>query len=68
MQSPTNSAASNPFLSTAPTNGGQKQSIVELFGPSPADVTTNTTSATKASDDLLALGNPFADMFSGKLS
>ncbi|XP_041983329.1 phosphatidylinositol-binding clathrin assembly protein LAP isoform X9 [Aricia agestis] len=58
VQSPTN-AANNPFLSTAaPTN--QNQSIVDLFGPSPVE-TTNTTS--KASDDLLSLGNPFADMF-----
>ncbi|XP_041983331.1 phosphatidylinositol-binding clathrin assembly protein LAP isoform X10 [Aricia agestis] len=61
VQSPTN-AANNPFLSTAaPTN--QNQSIVDLFGPSPVE-TTNTTS--KASDDLLSLGNPFADMFGGQ--
>ncbi|XP_047034925.1 phosphatidylinositol-binding clathrin assembly protein LAP isoform X8 [Helicoverpa armigera] len=61
VQSPTN-AANNPFLSSAPTN--QNASIVDLFGPSPAD-TTSTTS--KASDDLLSLGNPFADnMFGGQ--
>ncbi|XP_026735552.1 phosphatidylinositol-binding clathrin assembly protein LAP isoform X5 [Trichoplusia ni] len=55
VQSPTN-AANNPFLSSAPA---QSQSIVDLFGP-PAD--TNSTTS-KASDDLLSLGNPFADMF-----
>ncbi|XP_047034919.1 phosphatidylinositol-binding clathrin assembly protein LAP isoform X2 [Helicoverpa armigera] len=59
VQSPTN-AANNPFLSSAPTN--QNASIVDLFGPSPAD-TTSTTS--KASDDLLSLGNPFADNMFG---
>lgn len=60
MQSPTN-AANNPFLSSAPTNN--QPSIVDLFGPTPTD---NGTNATKASDDLLSLGNPFADMFGGK--
>ncbi|KAG6446116.1 hypothetical protein O3G_MSEX004295 [Manduca sexta] len=60
VQSPTN-AANNPFLSTAPTSN--QQSIVDLFGPTPAD-TASTTS--KASDDLLSLGNPFADMFGGQ--
>lgn len=59
VQSPTN-AANNPFLSSAPSN--QNQSIVDLFGPSPAD-TSSTTS--KASDDLLSLGNPFADNMFG---
>ncbi|XP_013166060.1 PREDICTED: phosphatidylinositol-binding clathrin assembly protein LAP isoform X1 [Papilio xuthus] len=63
VQSPTNSAANNPFLSTSTPqnqNQNQNQSIVDLFGPSPADtVSTNS----KASDDLLSLGNPFADMF-----
>ncbi|XP_035453284.1 phosphatidylinositol-binding clathrin assembly protein LAP isoform X11 [Spodoptera frugiperda] len=58
VQSPTN-AANNPFLSSAPS---QTQSIVDLFGPAPAD-TTSTTS--KASDDLLSLGNPFADNMFG---
>ncbi|XP_053615309.1 phosphatidylinositol-binding clathrin assembly protein LAP isoform X7 [Plodia interpunctella] len=58
VQSPTNSAANNPFLSSAAPN--QNQSIVDLFGPSPAD--TNSQNS-KASDDLLSLGNPFADMF-----
>ncbi|XP_014362853.2 phosphatidylinositol-binding clathrin assembly protein LAP isoform X2 [Papilio machaon] len=63
VQSPTNSAANNPFLSTSTPqnqNQNQNQSIVDLFGPTPADtVSTNS----KASDDLLSLGNPFADMF-----
>ncbi|KAJ8711589.1 hypothetical protein PYW08_008543 [Mythimna loreyi] len=59
VQSPTN-AANNPFLSSAPSN--QNQSIVDLFGPAPAD-TSSTTS--KASDDLLSLGNPFADNMFG---
>ncbi|XP_013186198.1 phosphatidylinositol-binding clathrin assembly protein LAP isoform X2 [Amyelois transitella] len=59
VQSPTNSAANNPFLSTAAPNN-QNQSIVDLFGPSPADTTAQSN---KASDDLLSLGNPFADMF-----
>lgn len=61
VQSPTN-AANNPFLSSAPSNN-QNQSIVDLFGPSPADT---TSTASKASDDLLSLSNPFADMFGGK--
>ncbi|KAL0868690.1 hypothetical protein ABMA27_008138 [Loxostege sticticalis] len=58
VQSPTNSAANNPFLSSAPPSN--QQSIVDLFGPAPAEPANN---ASKASDDLLGLGNPFADMF-----
>ncbi|XP_063358823.1 phosphatidylinositol-binding clathrin assembly protein LAP isoform X8 [Cydia amplana] len=58
VQSPTN-AANNPFLSSAPP-ANQNQSIVDLFGPTPAD---GASAANKASDDLLSLGNPFADMF-----
>lgn len=43
----------NPFLSS-PTNSGN---IVDLFSaPAPPQ-------NSKASDDLLQLGNPFADMF-----
>ncbi|XP_023934531.1 phosphatidylinositol-binding clathrin assembly protein LAP isoform X6 [Bicyclus anynana] len=64
VSSPTNSAANNPFLSTGPPAGqpqNQNQSIVDLFGPTPSDTTNTNTS--KASDDLLSLGNPFADMF-----
>lgn len=56
VQSPTNSA-NNPFLSSAPP--AQNQSIVDLFGPAPTD----NNIASKASDDLLSLSNPFADMF-----
>ncbi|KAL0819212.1 hypothetical protein ABMA28_008462 [Loxostege sticticalis] len=61
VQSPTNSAANNPFLSSAPPSN--QQSIVDLFGPAPAEPANN---ASKASDDLLGLGNPFADMFGGQ--
>lgn len=56
LTSPTSSGAAavnNPFLSS-PTNSGN---IVDLFGAS------NQPTNTKASDDLLQLGNPFADMF-----
>lgn len=63
VQSPTNSAANNPFLAApAPQNQSQNQnqSIVDLFGPAPE---TTPTPAGKASEDLLSLGNPFADMF-----
>ncbi|KAJ2954608.1 hypothetical protein O0L34_g2904 [Tuta absoluta] len=59
VQSPTNSAANNPFLSSgAPAS---QPSIVDLFGPAPD--AASQPSAGKASDDLLALGNPFSDMF-----
>lgn len=54
VTSPTSAAANNPFLSS-PTNSGN---IVDLFS-APAQPHHNT----KASDDLLQLGNPFADMF-----
>lgn len=56
LTSPTSSGAAavnNPFLSS-PTSSGN---IVDLFGAS------NQPTNTKASDDLLQLGNPFADMF-----
>ncbi|XP_072933596.1 phosphatidylinositol-binding clathrin assembly protein LAP isoform X9 [Epargyreus clarus] len=59
VQSPTNSAANNPFLSGPPAS--QSQSIVDLFGPP-----ETTAAPSKASDDLLSLGNPFADMFGGQ--
>lgn len=54
MVSPTSAAVNNPFLSS-PTSSGN---IVDLFS-APAAQTANA----KASDDLLQLGNPFADMF-----
>ncbi|CAH2095047.1 unnamed protein product [Euphydryas editha] len=58
VQSPTNSAANNPFLSTGAPAQSQSQAIVDLFGPPAAGAP-----APKPSEDLLALGNPFADMF-----
>lgn len=48
--------ANNPFLSSP--SGGQE---VDLFGG--ADPTAIQTQPTNAMDDLLQLGNPFADMF-----
>lgn len=49
-------AVNNPFLSS-PTSSGN---IVDLFGPTAASAQPPNA---KASDDLLQLGNPFADMF-----
>lgn len=57
VQSPTG-ASTNPFLSS-PVKTMETQPILDLFG---APATTNATSS-KASDDLLQLGNPFAEMF-----
>uniref|UniRef100_A0A0K8T2C3 ENTH domain-containing protein n=1 Tax=Lygus hesperus TaxID=30085 RepID=A0A0K8T2C3_LYGHE len=62
VQSPTNSggpaaAATNPFLVGSPT-----QPIVDLFG-APMSAGDAQAPPAKASDDLLQLGNPFADMF-----
>ncbi|XP_047537816.1 phosphatidylinositol-binding clathrin assembly protein LAP isoform X7 [Vanessa atalanta] len=57
VQSP-GGAASNPFASAAGAAGAAGAGgAADLFGPAPADAPA------KASDDLLALGNPFADMF-----
>lgn len=59
LTSPTggaSAAANNPFLSS-PTNAAN---IVDLFGPTAASAQPPNA---KASDDLLQLGNPFADMF-----
>lgn len=53
------SALTNPFLSSPPASQGNAP-IVDLFGVSSAPAAASTT---KASDDLLQLGNPFADMF-----
>ncbi|XP_017847500.1 phosphatidylinositol-binding clathrin assembly protein LAP isoform X3 [Drosophila busckii] len=76
LSSPTSSSAggvsaalTNPFLSSPPaTPAGQP--IVDLFGVAPVKPTVPATAtavhqatASKASDDLLQLGNPFADMF-----
>ncbi|XP_069175812.1 phosphatidylinositol-binding clathrin assembly protein LAP isoform X19 [Procambarus clarkii] len=62
-------AKNNPFLSSptsesAPvpiTNNGDSAQIIDLFGASQTDSGT-ATQGSKASDDLLQLGNPFADM------
>jgi hypothetical protein len=54
-----NSALTNPFLSSPPQS---QQNIVDLFS---ADISqpSQQEQASKASDDLLQLGNPFADIF-----
>ncbi|CAO1412730.1 unnamed protein product [Diamesa serratosioi] len=57
VSSPTG-AATNPFLSSPPSSSGN---IVDLFGP--ADGATGGAAPSNAMDDLLQLGNPFADMF-----
>jgi len=62
VQSPTSvgAPATNPFLVNSPSS----QPILDLFA-APAPITEQPVSATKASDDLLQLGNPFADIFPG---
>ncbi|XP_073980825.1 phosphatidylinositol-binding clathrin assembly protein lap isoform X10 [Rhodnius prolixus] len=62
VQSPTNSGATatNPFLVGSPT-----QPIVDLFGTPITSAEPQLQQSAKASDDLLQLGNPFADMFGG---
>ncbi|XP_069962881.1 phosphatidylinositol-binding clathrin assembly protein LAP isoform X10 [Bactrocera oleae] len=63
-------ALTNPFLSSPPASSAGAP-IVDLFGAAPATAAGSTGAAgagstaggTKASDDLLQLGNPFADMF-----
>ncbi|XP_017037534.1 phosphatidylinositol-binding clathrin assembly protein LAP isoform X13 [Drosophila kikkawai] len=74
VSSPTSSGAAgasaaltNPFLSSPPA-AQAGQPIVDLFGaasaqPAAAAAATQAQATTKASDDLLQLGNPFADMF-----
>ncbi|XP_050708367.1 phosphatidylinositol-binding clathrin assembly protein LAP-like isoform X18 [Eriocheir sinensis] len=65
-------AKNNPFLSSPtsetapaiPTNNGDPSQIIDLFGASQTDTGAGSL-AGKASDDLLQLGNPFADMLSG---
>lgn len=56
--SPTN--ATNPFLASPPASSGN---IVDFFGA--ADPAAAPQQQTNALDDLLQLGNPFADMFGG---
>jgi phosphatidylinositol-binding clathrin assembly protein len=53
--------ANNPFLSS-PTASQQTKNIVDLFGSSDTPQVSSAP-ALKTSDDLLQLGNPFADMF-----
>ncbi|XP_063709443.1 phosphatidylinositol-binding clathrin assembly protein LAP isoform X3 [Culicoides brevitarsis] len=58
VSSPT--AATNPFLSSPPA-AAANTNIVDLFGA--ADTQTAAVAPNRASDDLLGLGNPFADIF-----
>lgn len=65
VNSPT-SSSTNPFLSSptkAPSAGSD--SILDLFGAEPVNAQTTSNQPSKAIDDLLQLGNPFSDMFSG---
>ncbi|XP_022220658.2 phosphatidylinositol-binding clathrin assembly protein LAP isoform X6 [Drosophila obscura] len=78
VSSPTSSGAAgssaaltNPFLSSPPASSAG-QPIVDLFGAASAQPAASGAAShhhqtpqatTKASDDLLQLGNPFADMF-----
>ncbi|KAH8369334.1 hypothetical protein KR009_008492 [Drosophila setifemur] len=73
VSSPTSSGAggasaalTNPFLSSPPA-AQAGQPIVDLFGAASAQPAAAAAApqgqASKASDDLLQLGNPFADMF-----
>lgn len=63
-----NAASTNPFLSepAPPQQPAAEQPILDLFGsdaPAPAPL-QQTQQPSKAIDDLLQLGNPFADVFS----
>ncbi|XP_037027429.1 phosphatidylinositol-binding clathrin assembly protein LAP isoform X15 [Bradysia coprophila] len=63
LTSPTSgmAAVNNPFLSSPPATQGN---IVDLFGGGSLPTDPNQSAySSKASDDLLQLGNPFADMF-----
>nr|XP_040232649.2 phosphatidylinositol-binding clathrin assembly protein LAP isoform X1 [Anopheles coluzzii]XP_040232650.2 phosphatidylinositol-binding clathrin assembly protein LAP isoform X1 [Anopheles coluzzii] len=62
VSSPTTATAiTNPFLSS-PT--ASQNNIVDLFeAPKPAQDQQASAVSSKASDDLLQLGNPFADVF-----
>ncbi|XP_070509926.1 phosphatidylinositol-binding clathrin assembly protein LAP isoform X6 [Chironomus tepperi] len=51
--------ATNPFLASPPASSGN---IVDLFGPADGAV-AQPAQPSNALDDLLQLGNPFADMF-----
>lgn len=60
LGSPT-AIANNPFLSSPPA-AQANTNIVDLFGAADASQ-QQQAAANKASDDLLGLGNPFADIF-----
>ncbi|XP_053666353.1 phosphatidylinositol-binding clathrin assembly protein LAP [Anopheles marshallii] len=62
VSSPTTaSAITNPFLSSPTTS---QNNIVDLFeAPKPVQDQQASAASSKASDDLLQLGNPFADVF-----
>lgn len=62
VSSPTTATAiTNPFLSSPTTS---QNNIVDLFeAPKPAQEQLASAASSKASDDLLQLGNPFADVF-----
>lgn len=60
-----NNASTNPFLSSPPAHSAAP--IVDLFDAPSSDMRASDQMGAggmgKASDDLLQLGNPFADMF-----
>ncbi|KAK9693269.1 ANTH domain [Popillia japonica] len=62
-----NSSSTNPFLSspTKPAPAPSNQQILDLFGTEPVSANSAAAQPSKAIDDLLQLGNPFADMFQG---
>lgn len=53
--------STNPFLAAAPVS--HSAPIVDLFDAPVHETRAAPSSHAKASDDLLQLGNPFADMF-----
>uniref|UniRef100_U5EZM5 Putative clathrin assembly protein n=1 Tax=Corethrella appendiculata TaxID=1370023 RepID=U5EZM5_9DIPT len=55
-----NNAMTNPFLSSPLAT---QKNVVDLFGGNEAVSTQASAQPSKALDDLLQLGNPFADMF-----
>lgn len=60
-----NASNTNPFLSEPAPPQPTEQPILDLFGTeAPAAPATQPQQQSKAIDDLLQLGNPFADVFS----
>lgn len=53
--------STNPFMMSAPAPSSAP--IVDLFDAPVQETRAAPSAAAKASDDLLQLGNPFADMF-----